>query len=148
MGFFSKLKFVQQMTSASVKARLDRDDSAKKAMGFKDTLAKLEHMEQEMSIQASRDTGLNPILSTLRKTIAICGETVSAYEIAASVCQATLNAVDAWATTYNTELVQQTLEASAIAINRAEKLHAEGAGLLNRFQTESMAYCRAELKLS
>ena len=147
MGFFSKLKLAHQMASALTKATLDRDDSVNKAKEFKNTLARLESMEIEMSYQACNDTGLNPVLSTLRRTIAICKDTISAYEVAAGVSQASINAIDAWTTTYDMKMVEQTLEASVIAINRAQKFHVEGASLLKCYQTEAMAYSRAALML-
>jgi hypothetical protein len=147
VGFLSKLKLAHQTTSASVKATLERDDSVNKAKEFADTLARLEGMEIEMSGQACSDTGLNPVLSTLRRTIANCKDTVAAYELAAGVSQALINAIDAWTKTYDMKMVEQISEASAIAINRAQKLHVEGSSLLKRFKTEAMAHSRAALML-
>ena len=147
MGFFSKLKLAHQMTSALTKATFERDDSMNKAKEFKNTLARLQSMEIEMSCQSCSDAGLNPVLSTLRSTITICKDTVSAYEVAAGVSQASINAIDAWTETYDMKMVEQTLEASALAITRAQKFHVDGANLLKRFQTEVMAYSRSALKL-
>jgi hypothetical protein len=150
MGFFSNLKFAHQITSAFVKEKIEHDDALNKIKEFRNTITRLEKMEIEMSRQACTDNSLNQALSSLRKTIAICKDTIAAYEVAAGVSQASINSINTWTKTrdiHDMQMIEQTLEASALARKRSQKLHAEAASLLKRFQNEAMAYSRVALGL-